>query len=173
MSYRRSISLATHLRAKIAFFGSVITGVKRGGILLYIVNSTRFGSIIMNLRFLGGFLNKREVTMAWMVTDLPAPVAPAKRRWGILARFAKCEWPEISLPSETKSGRELLEYCSSEMREPRPMIDLSVLGTSIPTRDLPGIGASIRTGCAASASSRLFWSARILESLTPSAGFRA
>src|SRR3989344_690843 len=84
-----------------------------------------------------------------MVTDLPEPVAPAIRRCGILARFAYCDRPAISRPNETKSGKALLVYCSSEMREPRPMIDLSVLGISMPTRDLPGIGASMRTGVAA------------------------
>src|SRR3989344_3288399 len=104
-----------------AFFGSVITGVRRWGILLYIVSSTRLGSIIINLRFSGGFLNKSDVTMACMVTDLPEPVAPAIRRCGILARFAYCDRPAISRPNETKSGKALLVYCSSEMREPRPM----------------------------------------------------
>ena len=36
------------------------------------------------------------------------------------------------------------------------MVVFAVFGTSIPTSDLPGIGASMRIGLAASASSRLF-----------------
>ena len=49
----------------------------------------------------------------------------------------------------------------------------AVFGTSIPTRDLPGIGASIRIGCAAKARARSLLRPTILESFTPSAGLRA
>ena len=41
----------------------------------------------------------------------------------------------------------------------------------MPTSDLPGIGASMRMGCAASASARSLWSWVIFESFTPSEGF--
>src|SRR3989338_1340074 len=77
--YLRSISLAAHLRAMMAFLGSVITGVRRCGMPLYIVNSTRFGSIMMNRSAFGPLLYSSEVMMACMATLFPLPVAPAMR----------------------------------------------------------------------------------------------
>ena len=47
---------------------------------------------------------------------------------------------------------------------------LFVLGISIPTARLPGIGATIRTDWAARRSAMLSASPTILESLTPGAG---
>src|SRR3989338_973384 len=104
MSYLLSISLAAHFRARMAFLASVITGVKRWGILLYRVSSTRLGSIIIILRFSTAFLNRREVMMVCMVTLFPEPVVPAMRRWGIFAKLEKCDFPEIPLPSEINKG---------------------------------------------------------------------
>src|SRR3989344_1678073 len=57
------------------------------------------------------------------------------------------------------------------MSEPRRTRAAALFGTSTPTSDLPGIGASIRIGCAASAIARSWFSAVIRESFTPSAGF--
>ena len=48
-----------------------------------------------------------------------------------------------------------------------------LFGTSIPTSDFPGIGASIRIVAAARARARLSCNPTILESFTPSAGFIA
>src|SRR3989344_3009652 len=104
MLEQRSISFASHLRASMAFLASVMTGVSRWGILLYRVNSTRFGSIIMNFNVSGGFLKSRELIKTCIVTDFPDPVAPAISRWGILARLVKCDWPDIPLPKDTISG---------------------------------------------------------------------
>ena len=42
--------------------------------------------------------------MALMATDLPDPVVPATRRWGILARSATTGWPEMSLPRARVRG---------------------------------------------------------------------
>src|SRR3989338_764577 len=99
--YRLSISLAAHFKDKIAFFASVITGVKRCGILLYCVSSTLLGSIIINFKFSVELRKRREFMMAWMVTDLPLPVAPAISRWGILAILANIEDPDMLLPKAT------------------------------------------------------------------------
>ena len=46
-----------------------------------------------------------------------------------------------------------------------------LFGTSMPTSDFPGIGASIRIGAAASESERSGFRAVMRESLMPSAGF--
>ena len=42
--------------------------------------------------------------MELMQTDLPLPVAPAMRTWGILARSATATPPVISLPRATVRG---------------------------------------------------------------------
>ncbi len=52
-------------------------------------------------------------------------------------------------------------------------IDFDLFGISMPTSDLPGIGASILIGCAARDSARSFCKPTIRESFTPSAGFKA
>src|SRR3989344_618176 len=84
--YRLSISLAAHFKDKIAFFASVITGVKRCGILLYCVNSTLLGSIIINFKFSVEFLNSKELIIACIVTDFPLPAVPAIKRRGNIAK---------------------------------------------------------------------------------------
>src|SRR3989344_8774153 len=141
MSYRRSISLAAHLSAKIVFLASVITGVSKCGILLYKVNSTRFGSIIINLKSSGPFLYKREAIIECMVTDFPEPVVPATKQWGIFARFPKTARPEIARPSAIVRGLEEFWNFSSARRVARPTRDFVLFGISIPTKDFPGMGA--------------------------------
>ena len=61
----------------------------------------------------------------------------------------------------------------SERRVASPTIDFDLFGISIPTRDLPGIGASILMGCAAKERAKSFCKPTMRESFTPSAGFRA
>ena len=103
-------------------------------------------------------------------TLLPWPVAPAMSRWGIRVRSPTMAWPETSLPtaspSESEPARKLADSTTSRI-ETR-LADL--LGTSIPTADLPGIGASIRSGAAARARERSFWSAVMRFTCTPAAG---
>ena len=76
---------------------------------------------------------------------MPLPVEPAIKTCGILLISLTTGEPETSRPKETVSLLLLL-FIESLLR-----IDLRVtregarLGTSIPTRDLPGIGASILT----------------------------
>src|SRR3989344_8236540 len=101
ISYLRSISFEAHFRDMMTFLASVMTGVRRWGILLYWVNSTLLGSIIINFRFSGELRKSRELIIACMVTDFPLPVAPAIRRWGILAMLAKIEAPDMLLPKAT------------------------------------------------------------------------
>ena len=79
----------------------------------------------------------------------------------------------MSLPSDTRRGLSEFWNSSDESRVESPTVVFAVFGTSTPTSERPGIGASIRTGCAASASSKLFCKLSIFESRTPSAGLRA
>ncbi len=77
--------------------------------------------------------------------DLPAPVAPAMRMWGIFARFATTYPPSMSLPRPTNSGCGLPVASSLRRTSPSETSSLSVLGISMPTALLPGIGLMIRT----------------------------
>ncbi len=108
-----------------------------------------------------------------MVTDLPDPVVPAIRACGMRATFWKTALPVMSLPRATKRGCGESVYSGEAKREARPIEGLVSFGTSIPTSDFPGIGASIRMGEAARASSRLFCKPTIFDIRTPSAGFNA
>ena len=87
--------------------------------------------------------------------------------------LAKCGLPLMSPPRDTNSGLSDLVYSGIVSIEPRPKVVREVFGTSIPTSALPGIGASIRTGLAARASSRLLCKPMILPRRTPSAGLKA
>ena len=76
-------------------------------------------------------------------------------------------------PRAVVRGFEEFWNLSSERRVARPTIDFDLFGISIPTRDLPGIGASMRIGCAARERARSFCNPTIRESFIPSAGFSA
>src|ERR1017187_591570 len=108
-----------------------------------------------------------------MVTDFPEPVVPATRQCGIFARLPKTDRPEIFRPRAMVRGFGEFWNFSSERRVARPTVDFDLFGISIPTNDLPGIGASMRIGCAAKASAKSFWYATRRESFTPSAGLSA
>src|SRR3989344_1016067 len=111
--------------------------------------------------------------MEFILTDFPVPVAPAIRRWGIFSRPAYTGLPETSRPKA--SGRKYFDflYSSSSNIPLKPTRATFLFGTSMPTRDFPGIGASILMGWAAKAKAKLFDSVVILESFTPSAGLKA
>src|SRR3989344_4607653 len=106
-----------------------------------------------------------------MAIDFPAPVAPATKRCGIFARSAKIASPDTSRPSAKVSGKAFLKS-SKPKRLRKPTKAIERFGTSMPTADFPGIGASILKGCAAKAKAKSFCSAVILESFTPSAGLK-
>ena len=70
----------------------------------YTDNSSIFGSTRIRRTCSGVALYNRLSIMALMATDLPDPVVPATRTWGILARSATTGWPPISLPSAIVNG---------------------------------------------------------------------
>ena len=76
----------------------------------------------------------------------------------------------MSLPSATLSGG-IVPRCGSAPRISAIATTLIVaLGTSMPTADLPGIGASMRTEVAASASARSSASEAMRAIFTPRSG---
>ena len=90
-----------------------------------------------------------EESIAFTQPDLPEPVVPATRMWGIFVRSAPIARPGTSLPSHTVSGDQ--SAGGSWKTSPRWTIRRWRLGTSTPTACLPGIGARIRISDAASA----------------------
>ena len=103
-------------------------------------------------------------------TDLPAPVAPAIRRWGIVAISLTIGLPAMSLP-KAKLNFALVFLNSSDSKSSLKLtMVFSLLGTSIPTADLPGIGASILMSLAARLSFISSVSPTILLTLTPGSG---
>ena len=109
----------------------------------------------------------------FIMTDFPAPVVPAISPWGMRAMFWKFGLPVMSFPSATRSGCGESVKSGEERREARPIDGFERFGTSIPTSDLPGIGASIRIVPAARLSSSSFCSPTMRAIRTPSAGFSA
>ena len=87
-------------------------------------------------------------------TDFPAPVAPATERCGILQRSPKTGRPVMSLPSAIQSGGTWPRFGSASRISRIATIATVRFGISMPTADFPGIGASMRTLVAASASAR-------------------
>ncbi len=85
------------------------------------------------------------------VDDLPAPVAPATSRCGILARFAQIKLPSTSLPRAITIGWWSFPATLVRSTSPRETISLSLFGISIPTADFPGIGERILTSLLATA----------------------
>ena len=108
--------------------------------------------------------------MLFTQTDLPAPVAPAISRWGVLTRSIICGSPSMSFPKITGTFIFAKTSKSFSIISLKLTIALSLFGTSIPTACFPGIGATIRTLLAASLKAILSCNATILLSLTPGAG---
>ncbi len=112
----------------------------------------------------------RLAISALTMTLLPEPVAPAIRRCGIFARSAARAWPATSRPS-AKAMRDGIAATSGSSRIRRMATTLkSMFGISIPTTDLPGMGASIRMVRAASAIARSSASPSIRLTLTDGSG---
>ena len=82
---------------------------------------------------------------AFKRTDLPEPVVPAIKTWGILARSAITVVPETSSPKATANLDLLVRIDSSIRALFKDTISGLRLGISTPTSDFPGIGASILT----------------------------
>ena len=103
-------------------------------------------------------------------TDLPEPVVPATSRWGMEARSLMYARPEMSLPI-AKGIEDLLEANSFDfISSDRNTIARFLLGSSIPTTDLPGMGAMMRTLTADMARARSSDRFAILFIFTPGAG---
>ena len=77
---------------------SVTTGHSKCGILSYIAISNILGSIKIKRTSSGLALNRIDKIIALIPTDLPAPVVPATKQCGILAKSATIGLPEMSLP---------------------------------------------------------------------------
>ena len=108
--------------------------------------------------------------MVFSPTLLPDPVAPATSKCGMPRRSATTGFPKMSLPRASFKGERnltkgsLRRICLSATSSRRG------LGTSIPTTDLPGIGATIRMLIAFMASARSSARLTILATFTPAAG---
>ena len=83
--------------------------------------------------------------MLLMQLDLPAPVAPAMRTCGNVARLASTDLPAMSRPIPTSSGCTARFASSVARMSPRVTIGRSRFGTSTPIALRPGIGARMRT----------------------------
>ena len=83
-----------------------------------------------------------------MQTDLPLPVAPATSRWGIRHRSPTTGCPETSAPSATASRLRGSEKAGAVTISLRETSWAALLGTSMPTADLPGMKGWIRIGAA-------------------------
>ncbi len=73
-----------------------------------------------------------------IATDLPDPVVPAIRRWGIFARLATTESPPISLPRASGSFIWLSPNSRAARISRKTTISRLSLGNSIPITDRPG-----------------------------------
>ena len=105
-----------------------------------------------------------DMSMALIATDLPEPVVPPMSRCGMVARSASTGAPATSLPMASRSGPPSPAGASTS---PSVTELRRTFGTSMPTSDLPGIGARMRTVEAASESARSSASAVTLERRTP------
>ena len=168
--YLLTISWTAQASAPAAFLGSVTTGINKCGIPLYTESSTTFGSIIRSFTSLGLALYIILVIKVFIHTDLPDPVWPAIRVWGIFAISVTTMLPATSLPSANASFDLLFINSSDSIMSLKGTIFFSLFGTSIPTVCLPGIGASILIVSASKARAISSERLAILLTLTPSAG---
>ena len=126
-------------------------------------SSTRLGSIMTKRTSSGDACIRMQAMIELMQTLLPLPVAPAIKRWGILARSVTLGSPETLFPSASvKRDRMAARLNGADSTTLRSVTSAAVrLGTSIPTNGLPGTGDSMRSDGAASASAKSFESAVI------------
>ena len=100
--------------------------------------------------------------------DLPAPVAPAMRMWGIWARFISTARPLMSRPTATSRGWRAARASAERRMSPSFTTSRSTLGTSTPTARWPGMGARILTSGEAMARAMSLRRLSSLETLIPS-----
>ena len=101
-------------------------------------------------------------------TLFPEPVAPAMRRWGMRAKSAITGWPETSRPRAMVKGELSFAFwkASDSITPRKATSETSLFGTSIPTTERPGTGASIRIGALAKAKAKSLSKEVILLTLT-------
>ena len=100
-------------------------------------------------------------------TDLPEPVAPAISTCGIFAISEIIIWPPMSRPAANAIFDSVFLNSLDSISSLKYTAVDSLLGTSIPTADFPGIGASIRISAAARLSLISSTRFNILLTLTP------
>ena len=110
---------------------------------------------------------KIEIINELIIEDLPAPVAPATNRCGILAKLAHRNKPSTSLPNAINIGWVSFPETGERSTSPTATISRSEFGISIPTADLPGIGERILISPLATAYAIFLESALIASTFTP------
>src|SRR5438445_137738 len=131
-----------------------------------IENSTRLGSIRMYFSSSGVAWKSMPAISALMQTLFPDPVAPAIRRCGMRVMSPTTVLPETSVPIASDNSVLSFWKVGVWMISRRVTRLVALLGTSIPSAGLPGMGAWMRIA-AESASARSFCSAVILRTGTP------
>ena len=123
----------------------------------------------------GEALKRIVARNAFIHTDFPEPVCPAIRTWGILPISVTIALPDTSRPKETASFEWLSRIASDSISLLKGTSSGLMLGSSIPTKFLPGIGASILIVPVGAERARARSLSRdvILESLVPRATSRA
>ena len=169
--YLFSISDIDQRSADNTFSVLVITSVRRWGIPFQLESSTIFGSIKINFTSLGVARNKIVEIKAFIATLLPEPVLPAINKCGIFPKSSTTGRPETSNPKANPNFDFVFCILAEAKTDFSGTISGVIFGTSIPTKDLPGIGASIRTVPVgvASANAISFASDVILVSFVPKA----
>ena len=115
-------------------------------------------------------LHKMLKSMALTPIDLPDPVVPATRRWGILAISVTTVEPPISLPKAKVRGERDSWKLGDAITSFNCTISRCSFGISIPTTDFPGMTSTMRTLMTASDLARSFARLLIFCTLTPAAG---
>ena len=108
--------------------------------------------------------------MVFKQTDLPEPVVPAISKWGILTKSNVEISPEVVLPIARLNSLSDSANFSELMMERKNTVSGFRLGISIPTDDLPGIGAITLTRLASITLAKSSDNCTNLLTLTPSAG---
>ncbi len=128
------------------------------------------GSISISFTWAGVALYKRLVIIELIQTLLPEPVAPAINRCGIAARSTTTGFPAMSFPRATVILEALFLKRLLSIISLRDTGTVSLLGSSSPMADFPGMGASILTEVAAMLRAMSSERASILLTFTPGLG---
>jgi len=128
------------------------------------MNSTILGSIKSNLTCLGVLVIINDERIVLIATDLPEPVEPATSKCGAFVRSNSNGAPNTSCPRTIGNSPDFVEASNASLKVTN---FFCVLGTSIPTSDLPGIGACILMSLASNVSLILSSIEVIFETFVP------